>query len=179
MSKAQELKPCPFCGAGETMIHVNQGTWTGRGYGEPVSVEVRHWCKEEPGQPSRAIIRVGRDEASAMAAWNRRPASIEQQAAQQDAPIVWPKSRDVGRIGDMSMSASLRVGLDGDNDTYVNVWDENGGGCIEFCTPGAGGGKSSRTRVALLALMVAMEADNAEDPRRDWWAARASNGGKA
>lgn len=97
--------------------------------------------------------------------------------AQEDAPIVWPRSRDVGRIGDMSMTASLRVGLDGDNDTYVNVWDENGGASIEFCTPGAGGGKSRRTRVALLALMVAMEADNAEDPRRDWWAARATQGG--
>lgn len=97
--------------------------------------------------------------------------------AQEDAPIVWPRSRNVGRIGDMSMSASLRVDLDADNDTYVNVWDENGGGSVEFCTPGAGGGKSSRTRVALLALMVAMEADNAEDPRRDWWAARAAQGG--
>ena len=99
--------------------------------------------------------------------------------AQEDAPIVWPKSRDVGRIGDMSTSASLRVGLDGDNDTYVSVWDEKSGGSVEFCTPGAGGGKSRRTRVALLALMVAMEADNAEDPRRDWWAARAAQGGAA
>ncbi len=98
--------------------------------------------------------------------------------AQEDAPIVWPKSRDVGRIGDMSMSASLRVGLDGDNDTYVSVWDESGSGSIEFCTPGAGGGKSGRTRAALLALMVAMEADNAEDPRRDWWAVRAAQGGR-
>lgn len=85
MSKAQELKPCPFCGSGETVIHVNQGTWTGRGYGEPVSVEVRHWCAEEPGQPSRSIVRVGRDEPSAIAAWNRRASSSEQQAAQQDA----------------------------------------------------------------------------------------------
>lgn len=82
----QELSSCPFCGAGETVIHVNHGTWTGRGYGEPVSVEVRHWCKEEPGQPSRAIIRVGRDEGSAIAAWNTRaPASSERQDA-QDQP---------------------------------------------------------------------------------------------
>jgi hypothetical protein len=74
------LLPCPFCGAGETAIHVNQGTWTGMRYGEPVSVEVRHWCSQEPGQPSRGLVRVGRDEAAAIAAWNRRaaPVAVEQ-----------------------------------------------------------------------------------------------------
>lgn len=66
------LAPCPFCGGGETQIHVNKGTWTGMGYGEPVSVEVRHWCTQEAGQPSRMISRAGRDEASAVAAWSRR-----------------------------------------------------------------------------------------------------------
>lgn len=66
------LLPCPFCSSGETYIHVNKGTWNGRGYGEPVSVEVRHWCADAPGQPSRMISRAGRDEASAVAAWNRR-----------------------------------------------------------------------------------------------------------
>lgn len=86
--------------------------------------------------------------------------------------IVWPKARDVGRIGDMSPSAHLRIGLDSDNDVYASIWDERGGATIEFCTPGQGGGKSSRTRMALLAVMVAMEADNAADPRRDWWAER-------
>ncbi len=89
-----------------------------------------------------------------------------------DAPIVWPKARDVGRIGDMSPSAHLRIGLDSDNDVYASIWDERGGATIEFCTPGQGGGKSSRTRMALLAVMVAMEADNAADPGRDWWAER-------
>ena len=88
-------------------------------------------------------------------------------------PIEWPKARDVGRIGDMSPSAHLRVGFDSDNDVFVSVWDERGGGSIEFCNPGGGGGgQSSRTRLALIALMVAMEADNAEKPSRDWWALR-------
>lgn len=90
----------------------------------------------------------------------------------QGAQIVWPKARDVGRIGDMSPSDSLRVGLDGDNDVYVSVCGGDGVGSVEFCTPGPGGGKSRRTRVALLALMVAMEADNADDSGRDWWARR-------
>lgn len=69
------LELCPFCGAGDTQVHVNKGTWNGRGYGEPVSVEVRHWCTAVPGQPSRMISRAGRDEASAIAAWNTRRGS--------------------------------------------------------------------------------------------------------
>lgn len=104
------------------------------------------------------------------------PAWVQAQAAPAapavDAPIVWPKARDVGRIGDMSPSAHLRIGLDSDNDVYASIWGERGGATIEFCTPGQGGGKSSRTRMALLAVMVAMEADNAADPGRDWWAER-------
>lgn len=91
--------------------------------------------------------------------------------------ITWPKARDVGRLGDMSPSAHLRVGLDSDNDAYVSVWDEKGGASIEFCTPGSGGGKSSRTRMALIALMVAMEADNTDTPALDWWALRGSGKG--
>ncbi len=90
----------------------------------------------------------------------------------QGAPIVWPKARDVGRIGDMSPSANLRVGLDSDNDVFVSVWDEDGGGSVEFCNGGGGGGRSIRTRLALIALMVAMEQDNAERPALDWWAQR-------
>ena len=84
----------------------------------------------------------------------------------------WPKGRDVGRIGDMSPNAHIRVGLDSDNDVYLSAWDTDSGASIEFCCPGGGGGKSSRTRMALIALMVAMEADNAADPGRDWWALR-------
>ncbi|WP_131326161.1 hypothetical protein [Comamonas thiooxydans] len=97
------------------------------------------------------------------------------QADARDAEITWPKARDIGRIGDMSQVAHIRVGFDSDNDVFVSVWDENGGGSIEFCNPGGGGGgQSSRTRMALIALMVAMEADNVEKPSRDWWAQRAA-----
>ncbi len=68
-----ELLPCPFCGAGDTQIE-GKGMWTGQGYSEPISVSVRHWCTEVPGQPSRMIERIGRDRASAIEAWNRRAA---------------------------------------------------------------------------------------------------------
>ena len=74
MSEQQsELLPCPFCGAGDTQIE-GKGMWTGQGYSEPISVSVRHWCTEVPGQPSRMIERIGRDRASAIEAWNRRAA---------------------------------------------------------------------------------------------------------
>lgn len=106
-------------------------------------------------------------------------AAPQAQADAREAAITWPKARDVGRIGDMSAAAHIRAGLDSDNDVYVSVWDENGGGSIEFCNPGGGGGgQSSRTRVALIALMAAMEADNAEKPSRDWWAQRAAQAAK-
>lgn len=85
---------------------------------------------------------------------------------------TWPVSRDVGRIGDMSPSAHLRVGLDSDNDVYVSVWSEEAGASVEFCNGGGGGGQSLRTREALIALMVAMEEDNAKRPDRDWWRKR-------
>lgn len=92
---------------------------------------------------------------------------------EQFPKVVWPKARDVGRIGDMGKGAHVRVGLDSDNDVYVSAWDECGGASVEFCNPGGGGGgQSGRTRMALIALMVAMEADNAEKPSRDWWAVR-------
>lgn len=94
---------------------------------------------------------------------------LQAKQRQQQAQVTWPVARDVGRFGDMSPKAFLRVGLDADNDVYVSVWDDDGGGSVEFCCPGAGGGKSSGTRVALINLMAAMEADNAETPAFDWW----------
>ena len=54
------------------MIVENGKVWLGTGgYGKPVSVSVRHWCKAAPG-PSRMIERVGRDLPAAIAAWNQR-----------------------------------------------------------------------------------------------------------
>lgn len=87
------LLPCPFCGGGTTEIQENGKVWSGMKYSEPASVSVRHWCDEIKGQPSRLIERVGRDEASAIAAWNRRAALSSHQAATDKesltvAPVV-------------------------------------------------------------------------------------------
>lgn len=92
--------------------------------------------------------------------------------AASESPVQWPQGRDVGRIGDMSQVAILRVDLDADSDVHVCIHGEAGSGSVEFCVPGTGGGKSPRTRAALISLMVAMEADSAETPSRDWWKAR-------
>lgn len=81
----------------------------------------------------------------------------------------WPAARDVGRYGDMSPTAHLRVGLDAENDVYVSVHDGKGGASVEYCTPFSGGGKSPRTREALINLMLAIEQDNAETPSFNWW----------
>lgn len=67
-----DLLPCPFCGAGNTEIRENGKVWSGMGYTRPTSTSVFHHCTPTAGQPSRAIERVGRDRASAIAAWNQR-----------------------------------------------------------------------------------------------------------
>lgn len=72
MSTVPDLLPCPWCGAGTTDIHPNGAVWQGMKYGTPVSVSIRHWCTDIPGQPSRMIERVGKDQAAAIAAWNNR-----------------------------------------------------------------------------------------------------------
>lgn len=91
---------------------------------------------------------------------------IEQALAEaHTAPrIQWPTERAAGRAEDMG-EGYLRLLLDSDNDVCVAVWDGKRSASVEFCNPGSGGGgRSSRTRMALIALMVAIEADNAERP---------------
>lgn len=91
------LLPCPFCGAGKTELRENDRPWLGTRYGEPVSISVRHWCEPVVGQPSRVIERVGRDLASAVAAWNRR-AAPEPPAAKSLPGEIEQLRRDVERL---------------------------------------------------------------------------------
>jgi hypothetical protein len=65
--------------------------WMGQKHSDPVSVSIRHWCEDVPGQPHRMIERVGRDEASAIAAWNSRAAIA---ATAQPAPARVPLTED-------------------------------------------------------------------------------------
>jgi hypothetical protein len=58
--------------------------------------------------------------------------------------------------------------LDSDNDVCIEVWNGERSASVEFCNPGGGGGRSSRTRKALIELMRAIEADNLESPAVAW-----------
>ena len=82
----------------------------------------------------------------------------------------WPQERNVARQGEMEPS-SLMVLLEDDGDVELVVFNgttvrDYKRAAIQFCAPGAGGGVSPRTREALIALMVAIEADNAATPSR-------------
>lgn len=86
------------------------------------------------------------------------------------AGITWPESRRVGRREDMSPDGTLIVGLDNDNDVYIEVSGNRHGqwqsAAVEFCNGGGGGGHSSATRAALINLMTAMESDNEKVPHK-------------
>lgn len=112
------LKPCPFCGAGTTEITPKGRMWTGMKYSEPSSVSVRHWCEAVPGQPSRMIERVGRDEASAIDAWNTRALLAEQARTEPDlAPGVMRCARCKFRLHRINLNVNVGTVTAGDNKT--------------------------------------------------------------
>jgi len=64
-----DLKPCPFCGAGQTLIQPSR-IWTGKSL-ETVSVAVEHWCKPS-GMFMCHLVFKGKTEVEAIDKWNRR-----------------------------------------------------------------------------------------------------------
>ncbi len=81
----------------------------------------------------------------------------------------------VERREDMSPTGRLRLFRQDDGDVIVAIVpDKNGQDyklfkqcSVEFCSVGAGGGRSRHTLEALRALFVAMERDNVESPIRE------------
>ena len=66
---SEGLKPCPFCGGGETRID-EKTYWTGT-RSECTHVEVKHWCKQ--GTIDGAFLTVkGRTRDAAIEQWNTR-----------------------------------------------------------------------------------------------------------
>lgn len=61
-----DLKPCPFCGAGETYIRTRDH-WTGM-RSVTISAEVVHHCKEKPFQNLLTIR--GKTVTAAVDKWN-------------------------------------------------------------------------------------------------------------
>tara|TARA_Y100000310_G_scaffold324866_1_gene387307 strand:+ start:3542 stop:3907 length:366 start_codon:yes stop_codon:yes gene_type:complete len=67
-----DLKPCPFCGGGETQFDDTQN-WTGMRY-QHVCTTLRHFC-ERPTDDEfvQAVITIrGRDEEDCTRRWNTR-----------------------------------------------------------------------------------------------------------
>lgn len=162
----EPLKNCPFCGAGESQIHVNKGAWNGRGYGEPVSVEVRHWCADVPGQPSRMISRAGRDEASAIAAWNTRTTpqptqSVLAQAAPQ--PAVQQGDADVEGAIKSAFFRFFGAGAERDWHTEPGGWFIEGYRAAHPAAPVAQGDAEQRQMDAKHAAIYRWMLSNVPD----------------
>ncbi len=73
------------------------------------------------------------------------------------------------RKEDMSHDGQLMVCIEEDGDVIISVvpTEERARGympSVEFCSPGAGGGKSPHTRKALADLYYAIKKDNEENP---------------
>lgn len=134
-TNTERLKPCPFCGAGNTEIRQNGRIWTGMKFSDPVSVSVRHWCAEVHGQPTRMIERAGRDEESAIAAWNTRAALAE------------AEGQAVPQVTDLMVDAYLAA-----NTAY---WQEVDALPTNFTKPWRNGTPREATRLGLQAAMLA------------------------
>jgi hypothetical protein len=67
-----DLKPCPFCGGGETDIRESRLAPRMNGPGAVIAVEVAHWCNRPPGVVAAHFSIRARTREDAVAAWNRR-----------------------------------------------------------------------------------------------------------
>ena len=65
--RESELRPCPFCGAGETQIR-DQTVWTGQ-RSVVTSVEIHHWCEPKSTQLRSHLRVVGKTREEAIEAW--------------------------------------------------------------------------------------------------------------
>jgi hypothetical protein len=66
------LKPCPFCGAGETDVRETRHWGPINRPSEIISVSIHHWCGKQAGVLRSHIEFRGRDHESAQKAWNAR-----------------------------------------------------------------------------------------------------------
>jgi hypothetical protein len=76
--------------------------------------------------------------------------------------------RYVERFGDMSPDGRLHIYQQDDGDVIIVVIPDSNDNrpsvAVEFCTY-SGGGRSPKTREAILALMDAIEDENRENPQ--------------
>ena len=69
-----QIKPCPFCGGGETRIDPQGQTWRGMGYSDPICWRLIHFCKgilPDNYVTNRMELRA-RTQEQCIEAWNTR-----------------------------------------------------------------------------------------------------------
>lgn len=67
---SEELKPCPFCGSGDTHIKESK-FWNGQ-RNDVISASVQHWCPREPGQLQSYLEIKAPTRQAAIERWNKR-----------------------------------------------------------------------------------------------------------
>jgi hypothetical protein len=125
---------------------------------------------------SKDIDQIFFAERGALETAERRVAELERENERlRGAPKGWPegveKRVSYERSEDMSVLGKLMVMIDDDGDAIVSVLPDPEGpphiiASAEFCT-GVGGGRSPRTRLALLHLARAIMLDNEAVPDRN------------
>jgi hypothetical protein len=70
-TQAMELKPCPFCGAGDTLSEVDSSMWTGMRT-VILSWHVRHWCGPKDAKFGNILRCRAKTQEEAEIAWNTR-----------------------------------------------------------------------------------------------------------
>lgn len=70
---SETLKPCPFCGAGDTLLEPDSKYWTGIS-DTVLSYRVIHWCAEGEGVRGSMVKMKAKTEPEAAAKWNARAA---------------------------------------------------------------------------------------------------------
>ena len=74
-----ELLPCPFCGAGETIMSEKHMPPRMSGPGQLISVEIRHWCQKYGYGLSRLNVCIAAQTHEAVVLmWNTRPGCQDQ-----------------------------------------------------------------------------------------------------
>lgn len=114
----KELLPCPFCGAGQTLLRP-ETFWTGMS-NKLVSVTVQHWCEKEDGNLQSVLQVKRKTQEEAIAAWNTR-VNIWQAITHQIMPV---------KLTDKMIEAALPVLMrEDDEDKHralgqlICVWD--------------------------------------------------------
>lgn len=78
MTDEPKLKPCPFCGAGETTYREQRLSPTMDGRTPAlISATIRHWCEPVPGVVASYMEFRGRTREDAVAVWERRTNAFE------------------------------------------------------------------------------------------------------